>query len=54
MKSLLKRYEKAIKKLGGALGIMSLPEPVQEALKIYTDLETKVKILEMVIEAKKK
>jgi len=46
------RYAAAIEKLGGAAGLLSLPMQVQEVLKSTSDLETKVKMLELIIENK--
>lgn len=52
MKTLEQRYHDAINALGGALGILKLPEEVRTALQSYVTLETKVKMLELVVEAK--
>ena len=40
------RYQKAIEKIGGAAELLILPEQVKNILKITTDLQTKVEILE--------
>ena len=45
---LQKRYSDALKQIGGAEALLSLPKSVQDILKSTTDLEAKVKILEMV------
>ena len=45
---LQKRYSDALKQIGGAAALLSLPKSVQDILKSTTDLEAKVKILEMV------
>lgn len=45
------RYQKALKKIGGAAGLLSLPDQVQEVLKSTTDLETKTTMLELIAEA---
>lgn len=43
-----KRYRESIKKLGGAFGLLALPESVQKVLKETTDLKTKVEELEYI------
>lgn len=40
------RYQNAIEKIGGAAGLLNLPEQVKNVLKNTTDLKAKVKILE--------
>lgn len=45
------RYQKALKKIGGAAGLLSLPDQVHEVLKSTTDLETKTTMLELIAEA---
>lgn len=40
------RYSNAIKKIGGATGLLNLPKQIQDILKNTTDFETKLKILE--------
>lgn len=47
--TLEERYKLAIRRLGGAEGIMKLPVNIQEVLKTITDLETKVNVMEMVL-----
>ena len=42
------RYQDAIKRIGGTLGLLSLPQQVQDILKRTTDLETKVEMLELI------
>lgn len=54
MKSLEQRYSEAVERIGGALGLLDLPEEVQKVLRGYYDLETKVKMLEKVASAKRK
>lgn len=46
------RYQAAIKKIGGAAGLLNLPEDVKNILKETADLETKTKteMLEMIAE----
>lgn len=46
---LMKRYKAVLKRLGHA-ALMELPEDVKDVLKRTTDLETKVKMLEMIAE----
>lgn len=50
--TLEKRWSKAIREIGGATGILSLPKQVQNVLKSTNDLETKVKMLELIADAK--
>ena len=45
---MLDRYAEAIKKIGGAPGLLGLPEAVKEALKTVTDLKAKVETLELI------
>lgn len=52
--NLEKRYSEAIRKIGGTFGLLALPEKVREVLSGNYDLETKVKMLEMVAEAMRK
>ena len=40
------RYQNAVEKIGGAAGLLNLPEQVKNVLKNTTDLKVKVKILE--------
>lgn len=47
--TLEQRWNRAIKQIGGAAGILALPEQVRDALKSTTDLETKVKMLELIV-----
>lgn len=51
--TLQERYSKAIREAGGATGLLSLPKQVKEVLQSTTDLETKVKMLERVAEARR-
>ena len=46
--TLEQRYSKAIEQIGGAAGLLSLPKQVQDVLKSTNDLETKVKMLELI------
>lgn len=48
------RYQKAIKEIGGAAGLLRLPEEVKNILKEATDLETKTQLLEAIAEEVKK
>ena len=50
--TLVQRWSKAIENIGGAAELLNLPEQVREVLKNTTDLETKVKMLELIAEAK--
>lgn len=50
--TLEERYSAAIKKIGGAAGILSLPEEVKNILKSTTDLETKTEMLELIAKVK--
>lgn len=47
---LIARMNKAMKKLGGPIGILSLPDQVKEIITNCPDYETRVKMLEMVCE----
>ena len=51
MKTLEQRYSEALKKIGGASGLLNLPDDVKAVLKGNYDLETKTKMLEAVAEA---
>ena len=44
------RYQAAIRKIGGAAGLLNLPEDVKNILKETMDLETKTEMLEMIAE----
>ena len=44
------RYSKAIREIGGAPGLLNLPEQVKEILKNTTSLEYKVEMLELIAE----
>ena len=44
------RYQAAIREIGGAAGLLSLPEDVKNILKETMDLETKTEMLEMIAE----
>lgn len=46
--TLEQRYSNAIRQIGGAAAILSLPKQVQDVLKSTNDLETKVKMLELI------
>lgn len=48
--TLEQRWSEALKKIGGAAGLLALPKQIQDALKSTTDLETKVKMLELIAE----
>lgn len=52
MKNLEKRYQNAINKIGGTPALLTLPNGMKKILKSVTDLETKVKVLEKIAEAK--
>lgn len=47
---LIERMNSAMEKLGGAIGIMNLPEEVKTIIVNCNDYETRVKMLEMVCE----
>lgn len=51
MKSLETRYQDAIEKIG-RLNMLNLPGQVKEVLKSTKNLETKVKMLEAIVERK--
>lgn len=46
--TLEQRWSKAIRQIGGAAGLLNLPKQVQDVLKSTRDLETKVKMLELI------
>lgn len=46
-----KRYQEALKKIGGAKNLLSLPEQIREVLMSTTDMETKTTMLELIAEA---
>lgn len=46
--TLEKRWASAIRRIGGAQGLLDLPESVKAVLMATHDLETKVKLLELV------
>ena len=48
------RYQAAIRKIGGAVGLLSLPEDVKNILKKTMDLETKTVLLEAIAEKKER
>ena len=52
MTDLEKRYQDAIRKCGGAAGLLALPDGVKAVLKAVTDLETKTALLEMIAATK--
>lgn len=45
-KALLARYQRALKRIGGALVLTTLPEQIKKVLKEETRLEVKVRMLE--------
>ena len=47
---LQERYSKALEQIGGPLALLSLPKEIRDALKSVTDLEIKVKMLELIAE----
>ncbi len=49
--TLLKRWQKAIERIGGGQALLDLPDQVKEILKNTTDLETKTKLLEAIANA---
>lgn len=49
--TLQQRYNKAIKAIGGTSALLNLPEQVKEVLMNTKDLETKVKMLELIAKA---
>lgn len=53
MMTLEQRYSKALKEIGGAAGLLNLPEQVKEVLKTTKDLAVKVEMLELVAKAVK-
>ena len=46
--SLEERYRKAIQELGGAEGLLRLPEPMKKLLKDAKDLKEKVELMELI------
>lgn len=44
------RYQAAIREIGGAAGLLCLPDDIKRILKSTTDLETKTKMLEAIAE----
>ena len=54
MKSTEQRYSNAISACGGAAGLLSLPQSVKDILSANVDIETKIKMLEMVAAQMKK
>lgn len=57
MNAIEARYHRAIKRIGGALALLTLPESIKDLLKNATDLQTKTRLLEeiaTVIETKKR
>ena len=44
------RYQAAIREIGGAAGLLGLPEDVKNILKETMDLETKTELLEAIAE----
>lgn len=51
MKNTEQRYAEAIKRIGGAAALLSLPEEIKSILMGYYDLETKTKMLEKIADA---
>lgn len=47
---LIKRMHKAIKRIGGTLAFLNLPDEVKEIITNCPDYETRVKMLELVCE----
>ena len=47
MESLLERYERAMKRIGMDT-LVNLPEEAKQVLKETTDLDTKIKMLELI------
>ena len=47
---LISRMNAAMEKLGGAIGVMNLPEEVKNIIVNCNDYETRVKMLELVCE----
>lgn len=45
--NLIERMNKAIKRIGGPLAVLSLPDEVREIITNCPDYETRVKMLEM-------
>ena len=45
---LLKRYQRAISRCGGAYALLFLPEEVKDTLKVCTDIEAKTRMLEAI------
>lgn len=48
------RYQAAIREIGGAAGLLNLPEDVKNILKETMDLETKTEMLEAIAEKKER
>ena len=48
------RYQAAIREIGGAAGLLSLPEEVKDIVKETMDLETKTVLLEAIAEKKER
>jgi hypothetical protein len=51
MKTLMQRHSEAIRRIGGALALLNLPEEIKTILMGNYDLETKVKMLEKIADA---
>jgi len=47
----VKRLDKVMNRIGGAIGILDLPEQVKDALRQCSNYETRVKMLEMIADA---
>lgn len=50
--ALVERMSKAIKKIGGHLAVLNLPEGVLDALKNCDDYESRVKMMELIAETR--
>lgn len=48
MKAIEQRYSDAIKKCGGAAGLLALPQAVKDILSLNVGIETKTAMLELV------
>ena len=46
--TLEQRWSKAIRQIGGAAALLNLPEQVKKVLQSTNDIETKVKMLELI------
>lgn len=48
---MIERYQRAIKRIGGASSLLALPEQIKKALREARSLEAKTKILEAIADA---